>query len=45
MEVQMLRIRRVGRKRKKRNGMKDGMSTTMNKTRMEIKEGYGCEEI
>ena len=45
MEIQMLQIRRVGLKLKKRNGMKDGMSTTMNKTRMEIKEGYGCEKI
>ena len=45
MEIQMLRIRRVGRKREKRNGMKDIISTTMNQTRMEIKEGYGCEKI
>lgn len=41
----MFRIGRLGRKRKKRDGMKDGVSTTTNKTRMEIKEGYGCEEI
>lgn len=41
MEIQMLRIRRVGCERKKRNGMKDAMSTTISKTRMEIKEGYG----
>ena len=45
MEIQMLRIRRVGRKRKKRNGMKDDMSKTMIKSRMEIKEGYGSEKI
>jgi len=25
--------------------MRDDMSTTMIKTRMEIKEGYGCEDI
>lgn len=45
MEIQMLQIGRLGRKRKERNGMRDGMSTTMINTRMEIKEGYGCEEI
>jgi hypothetical protein len=41
----MLRIGRLGRKRKKCDGMKDEMSTTMTKARMEIKEGYGCEKI
>ena len=41
----MLRVRRLGRKWKKRNGMKDNMSTTMLETRMEIEEGYGCEKI
>jgi hypothetical protein len=41
----MLRIRQLGRERKKCNGMKDGTSTTMIKARMEIKEGYGCEKI
>lgn len=41
----MFRIGRLGRKREKCNGMKDIISTTMNKTRMEIKEGYGREKI
>lgn len=41
----MLRIGRLGSKREKRNGMMIGMSTTMINTRMEIEEGYGCEEI
>lgn len=44
MKIQMLRIRRVGRKRKEFNGMKLA-PITMNKARMEIKAGYGCEEI
>ena len=41
----MLRVRQLGRKWKKCNGMKNGMSTTTIETRLEIKEGYGCEEI
>ena len=40
----MLRIGQLGRKREKRNGINDDMSTTINKTRMEIKEGYGCKK-
>ena len=41
----MLRIGQLGRKREKCNGINDDMSIIINKTRMEIKEGYGCEEI